>query len=601
MRIVDLSDLEQGCALTADLVIIGTGPAGLSVMRELRETSLKIIMVESGVLEPRAEYSELNRLECEPNPYFDAQGGLRREYHGFNCSIWDPDIEPYGVRIRAFGGSSAYWGGKATTFAPIDFMAREWVPNSGWPISFDALAGYFERAGEVLNLGPHVYDNRLWSMLKKPAALGFEGRNLSSTFWQFARSSVDGADMVRFGKEYASLDAPNATVLLNATATRIDLNDRRDAFSAIEVATLDGRRHRITASQCVIAASAVETPRLLLASRHQIPTGIGNGQDLVGRYLMDHPSTKIGTIAAANMASVMPRFGFFALKQKLQPSIYMHGLSMNADIQQSEGLLHSSIFFLEGVAADDPYNAFVRLAKRKSLRPHQDFMSVLSGLGFLARSIGKKILDHRLFPGKARAGLINMVVWLNPNFVVREYQTRDVPRKIDRVDVFAIAEQFPNLASRVSLAATVDRLGVPTAKVDWNLTAFEARSIMRTGQLLRDDFAAAGLGPIDLVPWIKDGQPQDAVLMDSAHSLGTTRMAHSAEEGVVDVNCQIFGIDGLFVAGGSVMPTSGHANPTLMIISLAIRLADHIKSIWADSGGPDPEDLPSALELPSPA
>ena len=89
--------------------------------------------------------------------------------------------------------------------------------------------------------------------------------------------------------------------------------------------------------------------------------------------------------------------------------------------------------------------------------------------------------------------------------------------------------------------------------------------------------------------------------MDSAHSLGTTRMAHSAEDGVVDVNCQVFGIDGLFIAGGSVMPTSGHANPTLMIISLAIRLADHIRSIWADSEVPDCGNSPNVRDLESPA
>ena len=62
-----------------------------------------------------------------------------------------------------------------------------------------------------------------------------------------------------------------------------------------------------------------------------------------------------------------------------------------------------------------------------------------------------------------------------------------------------------------------------------------------------------------------------------AHPSGTTRMSEDPKLGVVDSNCQVHGVGGLYVAGASVFPTSGHANPTLMILSLAIRLADKIK------------------------
>jgi choline dehydrogenase-like flavoprotein len=63
-----------------------------------------------------------------------------------------------------------------------------------------------------------------------------------------------------------------------------------------------------------------------------------------------------------------------------------------------------------------------------------------------------------------------------------------------------------------------------------------------------------------------------------AHTLGTTRMAQSPAFGVVDANCQVHGVKGLFIAGSSTFPTSGHANPVLMIVSLAIRLSDAIKT-----------------------
>jgi choline dehydrogenase-like flavoprotein len=58
-------------------------------------------------------------------------------------------------------------------------------------------------------------------------------------------------------------------------------------------------------------------------------------------------------------------------------------------------------------------------------------------------------------------------------------------------------------------------------------------------------------------------------------------MSQTPNSGVVDVNCQVHGVRGLYVAGGSVFPTSGHANPTLMILALAIRLADTLKAEFA--------------------
>ena len=61
------------------------------------------------------------------------------------------------------------------------------------------------------------------------------------------------------------------------------------------------------------------------------------------------------------------------------------------------------------------------------------------------------------------------------------------------------------------------------------------------------------------------------------HTGGTTRMSDDPSQGVVDANCRVHGISGLYVAGASILPTMGHANPTLMIIALAIRLADALK------------------------
>ena len=60
------------------------------------------------------------------------------------------------------------------------------------------------------------------------------------------------------------------------------------------------------------------------------------------------------------------------------------------------------------------------------------------------------------------------------------------------------------------------------------------------------------------------------------HHMGATRMSAQPEDGYVDIHCRVHGVDNLYIAGGSVFPTSGYANPTLTIIALAARLGDHL-------------------------
>lgn len=96
-------------------------------------------------------------------------------------------MQEYGVRCRTIGGSSSAWAGKSATFDQMDFNQRDWVPNSGWPISRESLEPYFDRAAEILNLGPNVYGEDFWEVAKrKPAQPTFDPEYLRSFFWQFA-------------------------------------------------------------------------------------------------------------------------------------------------------------------------------------------------------------------------------------------------------------------------------------------------------------------------------------------------------------------------------------------------------------------------------
>ena len=579
MKITKLGSAPADVTLDADIVIIGGGMAGLTLATELKGSGARIIILESGVIGLDDRYQELNRVECEGDAHFDPQSAFRRKYHGANCPVWDPEIEPYGMRLRAFGGSSAYWGGKVATFDDVDFTARPWLAAPGWPISPDELALYYDRVSPYLNLGPNIYDERLWPLLgKAPFQPAIDPAQLRTTFWQFARSRVDKLDMVRFGKEYLTVDNPDTEVLIDATVTRIDLTDDGAAFKGVAVSTYAGEAYYLTARTCVVAASAIENARLLLASNHQHPAGLGNQGDALGRYLMDHPGALLGSVPAREATPLLRRFGFFGLRHNLTTHMYMHGLTLADDVQRSEHLLNTAIFMLEDVSIDDPFKAAVRLAKLKRGSMLKDLWSVLSGFGLLAKGIGMKVFQSNYMPERLKDVIINTAIRLNPNMVVREYQSINMPHKLFAYDIHGITEQAPNPESRITLSPSTDRFGVPRASIDWKVGVREATSLMRTAETLRDEFRRIGLPEPKLADWIERREPETARLIDMAHSLGTTRMSPDPATGVVDTDCRVHGVEGLYVAGGSVFPTSGHANPTLMILSLVIRLADHLKT-----------------------
>jgi choline dehydrogenase-like flavoprotein len=87
------------------------------------------------------------------------------------------------------------------------------------------------------------------------------------------------------------------------------------------------------------------------------------------------------------------------------------------------------------------------------------------------------------------------------------------------------------------------------------------------------------MGRVQLPTWLaEDGEPE--WISGSHHHMGTTRMADSPRNGVVNKNCRVHGVENLYVAGSSVFPTSGFVNPTLTIVALALRLADHLSMKW---------------------
>jgi choline dehydrogenase-like flavoprotein len=579
MHIENLSKFNSGSVFETDLVIVGGGPAGLTVAREFFGTSIRVLVVESGLLNETQEHAALAAVESIGEPISELQKQKRIAFHGASSPLWSQDAQPYGVRCRALGGSSHAWAGKSAAFDPIDFASRSWVRSSGWPMKREALDPYLDRAADALNLGPNCYDDGLWQLLGINAPEpGLEAAGLRSFFWQFARDRIDQLDIMRFGREFAGLKAGNVRVLLNATTRRIKLTSDGSTFVGLDIATIDGMASEIRASVAVIAASGVENPRLLLASNAVHSNGIGNAHDLVGRFLMDHVGARVAGFEPSAIAPIMKRFGFYGLRHGGRTHMYMHGLAVSPEVQEREQLLNSAVYFMPERAPDDPWDALKRLLRGRSSSPLNDALAVVTGSGLVAKGIGMKALASTVMPDTLKKFIVDTVVRYRPNMAAEQFQSRGVPHKLTKLWIDAISEQRPNPDSRISLSDRTDRLGVPLAKVDWRIDDDERHTLIRVAELVCEAFPRAGLPRPFLEPWVAQKRIADGIVIDMAHTLGTTRMSENPRSGVVDENCRVHGVGGLYIAGGSIFPTSGHANPTLMILAFAIRLADKIKS-----------------------
>jgi choline dehydrogenase-like flavoprotein len=524
---VDARTLSDGHAIEADICIIGAGAAGITLARELIGSPLRVCLLESGGFEPHSRTQALYRAESEGLP-----------------------IEPHESRLRIFGGSTNHWTGWCRPLEPIDFEKRDWLPHSGWPFDKSHLDPFYERATEILELPSARFDASAW--------VSSEKRELSLTDGLDANSMFQLSPPTMFGRAYRSgiAVAHNVTAYLYANVVEIVTGESGATVTGLVAKTLEGRHVRASSSIFVLAAGGIENARLLLASNGAQRCGIGNTRDLVGRFFMEHPYFYS---ARLDLAARAPSLALYAIPSTNPPSINAAAVGIftfSEELQRAEQLvacavrpvLHPTYATREEFYAAGPKSArrIVDAIRKMQMpyRPGTEVMNVARG----AREIGL-VLVRRL----------------------AESLSRGTP-----IALRTVVEATPDPDSRVTLADKRDILGSRSARVKWKLGEAQRQSSARMHELLRNALARANVGTISLIPESGDtGWP--ASLSYGGHHSGTTRMHRSAAEGVVDENCRVHGVSNLFIAGSSVFPTIRYANPTLTIVALALRLADHIK------------------------
>jgi choline dehydrogenase-like flavoprotein len=551
MTVSDFRTAPPGTVFEADLALVGGGPMALAIAREFAGTKCRILVLESGGATFERQLQELNAVENIGEPR--ERPGVAAEGRGYSGELeWLNSVAPFELRNRLIGGSTHTWVGKCAAFDEIDFRKRSWIPNSGWPIARHELDGALDRAGAILDLGPNLYDARLYGKLASPPrGPALDGALLRPFFWQFSHQG--GGEPMRLGKAAEALTAANIEILTHATVTQIQLDDSCRRVGKLEIRSFEGHRAYVRAATVVLCAGGVENARLLLASNRQIMQGVGNRRGNVGRYLSDHPRAAIARFTGSAIGPVAKRFGFYGAVGEDRTRFYLHGVALSPEAQERHGMVNCAAYPVQQLSTDDPFAALRRMLRGPRENLLGDVLSVCRSAGPVAQGAW-----HRL---------------------VRK---RGLPRKATELRFDVMCEQVPDPDSRITLSPRKsDRFGTPLPRIDWRIGETERESVKHLARFMAREFTRIGLPAPQLASWITDDDNSMAAFRDMAHPSGTTRMGDDPATSVIDANCKIHDVDGLYVAGTSIFPTGGHANPTLMAMAMAIRLADHLKTQMA--------------------
>lgn len=483
-----------------DVCVVGSGPAGMSLARKLASRGYEVALMEGGDFDLSIESQELYEGDI-----------VGMDYHPLDV-----------VRLRAVGGCSGHWGGRCRPQDPFDYEPLPYHKLSGWPIGYDDLSPYAAETEEILDI---------------PAAdatpdVPVEGSEGTLIYPGFRHSMPP----THLGKKYREELSRSDKIVLTVNANLVDIRVN-EAGTAVVGAVFKSYRPEdagfsVRARAYCICLGAMENPRALLNANTQIPTGLGNQHDLVGRYFCEHPTYVVAEVIFEG--SVPPK----------QPYVPTPELILSRQCLNFNTLVNTEVldFMTEAkrtVACSTDF--MTRLAEQVLGRP---FNCDTGGLGAYFRGL------------RAQEG--------------------------QKGDIGCIAEQALNPDSRVYLAEDTDRFGLRKLVLDWRLSDLDFHTYRVSVHTMGEYFARNGIGRVKMADWLMEENPTLPDLYDPAHQvvafhqMCTTRMSANPMEGVVDADCRVHGLANLYMGGSSVYATAGHTNPTYNIVELALRLGDHL-------------------------
>jgi len=543
--LIDIVKDVRDDLLRFDVCIVGSGPAGITLAREISRAELRVCLVESGAQKSQPEIQELN-------------AGVVNSAHGYREETLREG------RCRRFGGTANLWNhqirgepARYIRYVPldeIDFESRDWVPESGWPFTHQAIVPFYERAQRICGINsfdcPEILETgtkngRLWQTEKIESVLSQFG--LAKIFLEHYRREL-------------VLDQ-RVAVIVGATLLHFKIDPLSRVITSGQVSRPDGRKFWIRARAFVLAAGGLENARILLLQDDLQSGGLGNQHDMVGRCFMDHPQITLGTLIPFS-SSLFGRAGLYD-QHHVGEQTMMRILHIRPEVMRREKMLNlCGVLVPHFKTLRDNSPAILRqlivrvprLICRRLSWQHRS-----TPLDAPPRPFRQRLLEDYYAAGQCG--------WL---------KLTQPERRFDKFSIRSLVEQSPDRSNRVMLQDETDAFDQRKIKVLWRWNDLDRSSIRQAQQIFHQELSSAGIGTFVPLEETVGAQPRR---FDSPHHfLGTTRMHDNPRNGVVDSDCRVHGVPNLFIAGSSVFPTGGYANPTFTIIALALRLATLLQS-----------------------
>jgi choline dehydrogenase-like flavoprotein len=552
------SSIETG------VVVVGAGPAGIVVSLELARAGYDVVLLESGA----TTYSPAAQELAE-------------------AAEWDPARHaPMSLATRRqVGGASAIWGGRCVPYDPVDFAAKDFGPPARWPLGYEDIQPFYQRACDWSVCGRAVFDANLIPTMASGIVPGFPNGEVRTSALERWSLPTD------FGKEYRRelLRRANVRLITGLTCTNVVCRPGAREVDHLNCRSLSGADLEVRARYYVIACGGLDSTRLLLASEGPSGGAPGNHSGHLGRWYMSHAEGVIANVVLSTPAE-KTSYGY----DRDVDGVYVRRrFTFSAETHEKHSLPNIAAWLANPDLADARHGrgdlSLAYLALRSPLgqrvAPDAQRLSLtgdyVPGAPYGAADqspTGAHLRNMARDPGSTLGFALGFG---SRRFLARR---RKVPgffsySESNSYPLQYHAEQLPNYDSRVELTRTRDSLGMPRLKVDLRFSDADVDGVLRAHTLLDSYLRRNELGCLLYHREDLDGHVRER-LGGGFHQLGTTRMSERPEDGVVDRDLAVHGVENLFVASSSSFVTSGQANSTFMIVAFAVRLADHLRSLY---------------------